>query len=482
MDALFEAPAMKRSISLLLAAIAALLPSRASAQTERFEVGRRLRAFEAAWEEKASAENRKRAVEIMKQATIAFLTNRPVEAGLALDQARFALRDAKEISPESRWAESLALYPVSRLLDTGDKLGFTLTSFYHVETGVPKGARLDAGLFQTSGKQLSRPAPFPVAGLPLTGDLELGTLAEGDYLLRGEVSADGKPLARSERMVSRVVRLNERLEKLKDAVKALPKGPATTDEASVRALIVLLEALYQRKPQETNYPAAHLLAEAQAAVAAIAAGKTYYGHEKTGQFWLTLATARGPAPIRLLAPAAVKQGKPLPLLIALHGAGGSENMFFDAYGRGAIVRLCEERGWLLVAPRSGFGRAAPLPEIIDAVNRLYPVDAKRVFLIGHSMGAAQAVSAAGQAPERFAGVAALAGGGTVRESEGLKAVPFFVGAGSEDFLLSAARSLRLGLQKAGVKKLEYREYPDVEHVLVVQVGLKDVFAFFESAR
>src|SRR5207253_3401166 len=119
--------------------------------------------------------------------------------------------------------------------------------------------------------------------------------------------------------------------------------------------------------------------------------------------------------------------------IALHGAGGSENLFFDGYGRGAIVPLCRQRGWLLVAPRyAGFGRSASLPDLIEAVARLYPVDPRQVFVVGHSMGAALAVTAVQEAPERIAGVAALGGGGTLRKPEAVAGVPFFLGLGTQD--------------------------------------------------
>ena len=96
-------------------------------------------------------------------------------------------------------------------------------------------------------------------------------------------------------------------------------------------------------------------------------------------------------------------------MVALHGASGSENLFFEGYGRGAIVRLCRERGWLLVAPRlSVFGGTYPIPELVDEVARLYPVARKQVFLVGHSLGAAQAVLNTSKAPELFAAVARLA--------------------------------------------------------------------------
>ena len=59
-------------------------------------------------------------------------------------------------------------------------------------------------------------------------------------------------------------------------------------------------------------------------------------------------------------------------------------------------------------------------------------------------------------------------------------VPFFVGCGKQDFALRAARGLHAGLQKAGVKTATLRLYDDVEHLMVVQLALKDVYAFFDE--
>jgi pimeloyl-ACP methyl ester carboxylesterase len=115
------------------------------------------------------------------------------------------------------------------------------------------------------------------------------------------------------------------------------------------------------------------------------------------------------------------------------------------------------------------------------LKRLYPIDPARLFLVGHSMGAAQAVAAAGHEPRRFAGVAALGGGGGVRISEALRGVRFFMGIGESDLALGGARTLRDRLQKAGVRTVVYKEYPGVEHLLVVQVALDDVFAFLDEA-
>src|SRR5262249_25455194 len=116
----------------------------------------------------------------------------------------------------------------------------------------------------------------------------------------------------------------------------------------------------------------------------------------------------------------------------------------------------------------------------DAIDKLYPVDRQRVFLLGHSMGAAQAIASALATPTRFAGVAALASGGAVREVTALAELPFFIAVGKEDFAYPNARKLAFDLKKAGVNSVRFREYPELEHLLIVQEALPDVFAFFDE--
>src|SRR5262249_243170 len=63
---------MKRLLLLLLCGSAALLPAQARAQVERFEVGQRLRAFEAVWEEQTDPKARKRAIAPLQRSATAF--------------------------------------------------------------------------------------------------------------------------------------------------------------------------------------------------------------------------------------------------------------------------------------------------------------------------------------------------------------------------------------------------------------------------
>jgi pimeloyl-ACP methyl ester carboxylesterase len=458
-------------------ALVLALPAALPAQPDRYELGQRLRAFERAYDAQPDVAARKRAVAPLKQATFLFFAGQLGEAGHMLDRARRALAAEKEPEAAALWAESLVLRPGSRLLDrAAPEIPWTLAPFYTVPAKQPPQARLRCTLVRTGGKPVAGPAEVALNALPLEGKLPLAGVAEGDYLLRAEVVVGGRVLARGEQTVSLAERLASRLEKVRQAVKSLADQPRTTDKETARHLAALLADLGQKKTLETNFPAARLLAEAEALLESIRAGKSYYGRGRPGQFWLALAAGEAAVPARVQVPEALKEGRRVPLVVALHGAKGSENLFFDGYGDGRIARLCAERGWLLVAPRGGLA-----PGLIEEVSRLYPVDPRRVFLVGHSLGAAQAVGAAGRQPQRFAGVAALGGGGGLTPSKALRELPFFLGIGSEDFVRPGALSLRDRLRQAGVREVAFREYPDVEHLLVVQRGLRDVFAFFDEA-
>ena len=118
-------------------------------------------------------------------------------------------------------------------------------------------------------------------------------------------------------------------------------------------------------------------------------------------------------------------------------------------------------------------------EILDQLAKRYPIDMKRVFVVGHSMGAMQTVELVQKHPGKFAAVAVLGAGGTVRDAKAFADLPIFIGIGEKDTLmLNAARGLNKSL--GGTKKLTYKEYPDIEHMVIVRESLPDVFALFEN--
>ncbi|WP_395141460.1 alpha/beta fold hydrolase, partial [Armatimonas sp.] len=416
----------------------------------RYETGQRLRQFEILWET-ASAEKKRQVLPLINQAVMGFFAGGPSASAKPLDQAILLLGEEKDRTPERRWAMPLIFTTSVRLADTDVGVEFRVSRLYETPEKAPESLLVGVG---GEGPPLNGDlGEVPVTGFPMTAFTYFAAAPrEVDGSVR--MSVKGQSLV-TERLISLSYATN-----LKARLTAL-EG---VREPSVVHLLGILKKLAGGEALETDFPGLKLLREAEAA----AKNAALWGKKQAGQFWLTL----NKAPVRLLAPDAVKSGKPLPLVIALHGAGGSENMFFDTYGAGKLVRLCEKRGWLLLTLRNGAG-LGELPALLAELGKLYSYDPKRVFLTGHSMGAAMAVQAAQANPKTFAAVAVLGGGGVVRSAEGLP--PFLVGAGASDFGKSGAQGLAKAL------KTECKIYPDCEHLTVVQDALADVMRFFEKA-
>jgi hypothetical protein len=181
-------------------------------------------------------------------------------------------------------------------------------------------------------------------------------LREGDYRLGGEVVVGSDRVALVPQTLSLANGLQDRLSRLDARLRSLGDKTQDTQTATLAAHLALLQSLRAGDCPETNHSAAHLLATAEEALKDLSVGEAYFGRSRTGTYWLTLASQKSRVPVRLLAPETVVQGKPLPLVIAWHGAGGSENMFFDAYGNGPRTirpRSSTEMPGIMPGTRSG---------------------------------------------------------------------------------------------------------------------------------
>jgi predicted esterase len=462
-----------------------LLPTTSWGQADRYELGQRLRIFEAEWMVTTSAEARARTVPPLKKTIEAFFTARVGEVARQLDLARAALR-GPAASPAQQWAESLAIELNARLFDTGHKseLLVKLRPYYDSKQELPVGVSVRCRLAPVTGDDGPWTA-LPLAAVPAQIRLFPQPKTSGDWVVTVEIIHAGQVLAQRTQTVSLLAGWTERLQAVRQTLDQLPAdGPRTTDRTTLKLVLNLLETLYDGGQYETDYPAFQLLRQAEELAAHLKQGKAFYRPTLAGQFWLGLPTSNtGTSVVRLLVPDKLDATQKVPLVIALHGAGGSENMFFEGYGAGVMVSECRQRGWLLAAPRAGtFINAAPVAAVVDELAKIYPVDPQRVYLVGHSMGAAQTIAALQAAPGKYTAAAALGGGGGVRKPETFKGVPLFVGVGTEDFALSGARSLAKAVEKVEGARVTLKEYPQVEHLMIVPIALKEVFAFFEQAR
>jgi predicted esterase len=102
---------------------------------------------------------------------------------------------------------------------------------------------------------------------------------------------------------------------------------------------------------------------------------------------------------------------PFPLVIALHGAGGDENMFFEGYGAGVLRKFAAGQGAVVVCPPTiPFGVSPNILEaFIDEVALDAPIDRGRVVLLGHSLGGVTASRLSVLKPARIAGAVCIAG-------------------------------------------------------------------------
>jgi predicted esterase len=460
-------------------AVLVLSATPALAQPDRYELGRRLHEFEVAWDRHADdADAKKRAVPLVAQGVQKYFEFDFPGVAKLVDTARHALDSADPAPPAVRWADSLQIVPAARVVDaSADDVSITVKRFYRPDAEAPKGAVVRARV--GNGKAVEA----PLDTLPATVKVPIKDApgsASADFKLTAEILADGKVLATKAVAVARVEKLAERVAAIKKGARAVPSPPTTIEQATFVYLASLVDDLARGKVLETDYPSSRLVfgGERMAKVT-----EPYYIPSRPGEFWLAIPTGKTPSIIRIRIPPKLDPKKPVPILFALHGLSGSENLFFDGYGNGIVPRLATERGWIVVATRVsgplGSGPAPDVAAILDELSKRYPIDPKRAYLLGHSLGAAHALQLVQKHPGRFGAVAALGGGGRVTNADALKGLPVFVGCGKQDFALNAAKMLPKALEDAKAA-VTYKEYDNVEHMLIVREAAEDVFKFFEK--
>lgn len=286
------------------------------------------------------------------------------------------------------------------------------------------------------------------------------TLANPQYryerrALPANVTIGGKP-AREVRSA-----LLARLAKL-DSTGALAQAITS---ASARARLLVDTVSAERSAEFLSEPAA-LSRAVTAEVAALEKGRNPYSRI-TGDVWRSYRGTNGTlVPMRVIAPQAARS-RAVGVLIALHGAGGDENMFADAYGRGVAARLARENDLVFVSPATTpfMTSAVQFDSLMAVLGREYAIDAKRVYVMGHSMGAGAAARLAQERPQAISAVACLAGGAAVTVA-GAPPV-LFIGAQLDPIIPAA----RVKAAAAATPTGAYEERANEGHTLMVRAGV-----------
>ncbi len=475
--------AMRRILFLLIALplLSPVLPAqeKLDPRVVRYELGLRLRELEGAWDA-ADSGAKAAALEPLLEAVQTFFRFRMAEAAADMDRARLVLESEDPAGPRG-WAGSLVLVPGARLLevsgeDAGSALRVDLRPLYPSGASLPAEARLRVSLLDSEGETLF---VTPLLELEEDGELSLDLstdgLIAGDHRLRGELCEGEVPLRRVDQTISLVPDAAARLVRLTG--RLAEEGPASLERATAERLVGLVGELAGGRTLECDHPAAWMLSEAERL---LDCGDTQALHAgRPGEFRLRIPVGRGHIDARLAAPPLEKGDGPRPLVVLMHGAGGSDNLFFEGYGRGLAVRLALERGWVAVAPKAPLFGRVDVPALVEALADRYRIDRERVMLVGHSMGAAQALALARAEPSRYRALAAIGGGRPSDSDAALASLPVLVATGTEDFARPGAEALAASLERAEAP-VTYDLRQGIEHLTIVQECLPDVFGFLDD--
>lgn len=229
--------------------------------------------------------------------------------------------------------------------------------------------------------------------------------------------------------------------------------------------------------------------------------------------------AKAEMPYHIYVPQKYDGKTPMPLIVALHGAGGQQDYFFRTNPN--TQEFCERYGFILVAPLGyhafgGYG-AGQLPRqpgatttprdprrpewtdeefkrvnelsekdvlnVLEIVQREYRIDPARTYLMGHSMGGVGTWYLGQKYADKWAGLAVLSGGFGYMDypAQRIKGIPLFTSAGTNDTAIHGdiARAQIEKLKAAGLDPV-YVEINDGTHMSMIPGAVPRVFEFFAT--
>lgn len=160
----------------------------------------------------------------------------------------------------------------------------------------------------------------------------------------------------------------------------------------------------------------------------------------------------------------------LPTVVFLHGKSlcGNDLQKVMEYGPLEALTFGRQIPILVIAPQSP-GEAwvpAKVMRIVEWVERHYPVDTTRIYVMGMSMGGYGTIDVAATYPEKIAAAMALCGGGTQHDYSGLCRVPLWIMHGTSDRSVPWQQSQQVvdAMIAAGdTSRLRFDLLPDVSH-------------------
>ncbi|HYO81364.1 MAG TPA: PHB depolymerase family esterase [Bryobacteraceae bacterium] len=389
-----------------------------------------------------------------------------------------ALMRATEWTPSLSLASALQPAVDHALWTPGQVVKVTFKRLYEPEPGAPASVK-----GSMSVRPLQTGAAVELGALSAeAAEFKVPELAKGAYRLEIRFQGLSQPKVVDVAVAPGVLERGRALQKRLANVKA-PDGAALT---SAR----YLAGLPERADRSEASPSVQFdrdLATAEEIVRGLEAGKDTL-KDRTGDTHRAYLSKVDDTlqPYRLYVPAKYDSARPTPLVMALHGMGGDENTLFDRYGSRALQDSAEKHGWIVAAPKgresASMYRGSAEQDVLDVmaeVRRDYNIDAGRIYMTGHSMGAYGTWSIAQNHPTLFAALGPVSGGGSPALMEKIRHIPQYVVHGDNDKTVpvTSSRSMVEAGKKAG-SSIEYVEIAGGGHNEVFMPAIPGIFDFF----
>ena len=159
-----------------------------------------------------------------------------------------------------------------------------------------------------------------------------------------------------------------------------------------------------------------------------------------------------------------------PLLLFLHGGGerGDDLELLKIHGPPKLVAAGRQFPMIIVSPqcpKDQRWQSVTLLALLDGLCEKYKVDQDRIYLTGISMGGFGLLALAFDAPDRFAALAPICGGGETYWAKSIKHVPVWAFHGELDEGVPVRRSQEMvdELKKQGADP-KLTIFPGVGHI------------------
>lgn len=440
----------------------------------RYELGKRVRNYELLWES-SSPDRRALSTNAMERAVQEFFRLDLAAAAKSIDDAWFAMLPAP--SELNRYAASLSMASAEILIDArSPTLMLTLKELYPQPPHAwAQGAYLALHLRSNStNPKTLQTKEVSIQSLPIEIEWKLEGVEPGDFQLSATIHEKEMIGPIHDIQISIIKDKLDRIQAIESWVEENKRTEKTSTLCTARMMGRQILLANRSKPFECDLPFSSWFQEFES----MAFSPLDLQPRRPNGRWQVLTDRKVEQVLRLQMP--IKPTEKTTVIFALHGAGGSENMFFESYGAGRLIELARSRNWLVVSPRQGLtGLNIPVQSMIPILEKELGLSFDKVFLVGHSMGAAQAIEQVSRSQERITAVAAIGGGGNARKTEAFTKIPFYVSAGERDFGRGGAKRLGESLRSFGCEVV-YSEYKDVEHLTIVQACLDELFRFLDG--